>query len=97
MATDLTNAQQEALEKAERFQEAQAKFWNPIIGIGLFAFGIYMYMKLKNIEDNGGSTSLHWFFYYAYKLGGKWLVSGIICFIGMGLTIFGIKNLLKKK
>ncbi|XZF14211.1 hypothetical protein ACTHGU_20725 [Chitinophagaceae bacterium MMS25-I14] len=88
---------QRAVNNAQKLQDAQSKFWTPIVGIAMIIFGVYMYRELAAIEQNGGTMRIHWFFYAAYKLGGKWLASGLIILIGAGITFSGIRGLIGKK
>ncbi|WP_447642811.1 MULTISPECIES: hypothetical protein [Chitinophagaceae] len=91
--SELNETQKKALEK----QESMMKYQYPLYGLGMIAFGVYLFFKLSAFEQSGGSMSLHWFFYYAYQLGGKWLVSAILCLIGALFTFTSVKKILKNK
>ena len=63
-----------------------------LLGIALCYLSWYRWHELNMAEVMGGTvsiTSIEWIF---YKIGGKWLVAGLLLIFGIGFGYLGIHN-----
>lgn len=63
-----------------------------LLGLGLFAFGVFMYFDLAAWENTNEQKHMHSILWGLYDLGGKLAVSGFFWIIGLALIIVGIKK-----
>ena len=95
--TNETLDHEEIKEDTLKEDEKPAKPWETIlIGLGLIAFGIFLYYTFNNLEQEGGSLRINWLFALAYNIGGKWTVAVIVTLIGVFTTYSGFSALKSK-
>ncbi|MBK7807601.1 MAG: hypothetical protein KA270_05610 [Saprospiraceae bacterium] len=93
MSTENEEIKEEGIKEDEKPQ----KPWEAIlVGVGMIAFGIFLYYTFNNLEQEGGSVRINWLFALAYKIGGKWTVAVIITLIGIFTTYSGFVALKNK-
>lgn len=63
-----------------------------LFGIGLSYFAWYRWKELNMVEVMGGTVSLTSIEWLLYKIGGKWVLSGVLFVIGVGLAYAGVSN-----
>lgn len=93
----MSTENEEIKEDTLKEDEKPAKPWETIlIGVGLIAFGIFLYYTFNNLEQEGGSLRINWLFALAYNIGGKWTVAVIVTLIGVFTTYSGFSALKSK-
>ena len=63
-----------------------------LFGVGLCYFAWYRWHELNMAEIMGGTVSLTSIEWLLYKVGGKWVVAGVLFVIGVGLAYAGVHN-----
>ncbi len=66
------------------------------IGILMFLVAGYMWWDLTQLEDYGGSRSVHWVIALVYNIAGKWGVVGVLSLVGLGSLGFSAYNFIAK-
>ena len=71
--------------------------------LGALAFGIlmfliagYMWWDLTQLEEVGGSRTVHWVIALVYNIAGKWGVVGLLSLVGFGSLGFSAFNFIAK-
>lgn len=63
-----------------------------ILGLLMLAGSGFVYWDLADLEEHGGSRSIHWLGAALYNLGGKWLLAGVVFAVGAFLTVLGLRR-----
>ncbi|TPN88681.1 hypothetical protein [Aquimarina algicola] len=63
-----------------------------LLGLGLIAFGIFIYFDLKAWENSNEQKYMNSLLWGLYDLGGKLTVSGFFWVIGLALILMGAKK-----
>lgn len=63
-----------------------------VLGLLLVAGSGFVWWDLGDLEEHGGSRSIHWIGAVLYDLGGKWLLSGVVLAVGVFLTVVGLRR-----
>jgi hypothetical protein len=70
--------------------------WWVFLACGVFmALGsAYVYWYLADWEANPdrGGLSMHWLAAVIYRIGGRWLLSGLVLAVGLVLTVTGVRR-----
>lgn len=68
-----------------------------IIAVGLFMFGVawFLHSTFTDLEQSGGSITIHWIIALLYKFLGKWGAVGLFVVTGIGLFFAAFLKLLK--
>lgn len=69
------------------------------IGIGLLciAFSVFLFWYFAHWENEGGTARMWWVLAILYKIGGKWLASGLVGFVGILVSGLGVKELISER
>jgi hypothetical protein len=90
-------AEQEKQQKQEKEDKDWTPFdewWGKILGVPFFwGVGVWLYVALGNMEENGGAVRVNWFIALAYKLGGRWGAVGLCGVLGVLFLFWGIHQL----
>lgn len=72
--------------------------WGIVIGLGLIAFGIYLYFDLASWENSNEDMRMNSLLWLLYDMGGKIAVAGFFALIGVVAVFSGYKqtNALRK-
>ncbi|MCA0428176.1 MAG: hypothetical protein LCH37_12135 [Bacteroidetes bacterium] len=78
----------------EEKETKSSKIWEGVKAIGI-ALGLYLFFSY--IEYSGDSVRIPWWAYLLYKLGGKYIITGLIALYGIseiweGLSKSGGEN-----
>lgn len=90
-------AENQSDQPQEEIKDDDSPWATIAYGVGLIAFGIFLYYTFNNLEKEGGSVRINWLFALIYKLGGKWPVAIILTLLGSLLAYSGVSKLIKKK
>jgi hypothetical protein len=73
--------------------------WLWTLGIGLFMYlgAAFLFFYFSHLEQTGGTASMHAALALLYRLGGKWLVVGVLGAGGTLMVAVGIADLLKAR
>jgi len=63
-----------------------------LFGIGLCYFSWYRWHEINMAELMGGTISLTSIEWLLYKIGGKWILCGVLLACGIGFGYLGIHN-----
>ena len=66
--------------------------WGIVIGIGLIAFGIYLYFDLAAWENSDEEMRMNSVLWLLYDMGGKMTVAGFFSLIGLISAFSGYKQ-----
>jgi DNA-directed RNA polymerase subunit M/transcription elongation factor TFIIS len=72
---------------------SKGAFSSLLIGGGACAYGIYEYIDLKAMEDEGGTRQVHTIIKAAYEAGGRGMVLGVLLGIGGLFLLLGFYRL----
>lgn len=71
-------------------EEVDVTWWKTLLwGLGVLAFGAFLFWYLSHLEDTGGAGRVPWYVAILYYVGGKWTVAagaGLISLVFFYLT-----------
>jgi hypothetical protein len=73
---------------------------NVLIGVGIAAFGIFEYVHIAHMEQEGEvhfTGRRRYFWSLLYKIGGKWAITGLFLLVALAMIGGGIMVMLGKK
>jgi hypothetical protein len=79
--------------------EQAPKEENPILtivlGVFMIAGAVWLFTYIGGKEAEGGSIRLNVLLMILYKIGGKWLMSGLIALAGVAIIVSGVRKKLQ--
>lgn len=79
----------------KKILENQSIIWLIFLGISLIIFGIYTFLEIRTIEEEGGVFRTKKILQLIYNFGGKYTLLALFESIGIICVISGIKQLNK--
>lgn len=74
--------------------EGESGPWSLIlIGVLIIGFSWWMFSIFSGLEQSGGTLRINWIVALLYKIFGKWVVVGLIGFVGALCVNKGIQKL----